>query len=150
MISITIPNLPRLTRNVNAAPATLQTDLHTTLTASGLLVEATGRSLAPRDTGRLQGSIHSRPGSGLSVEIGPSVAYGLFVEKGTRAHFPPPGALGGWARRHGMSPFALARGISRRGTKAQPFMVPALEQNVGKITDLFGKLGAKVVARMAG
>lgn len=148
MIKIEIPALPRVQRGVANGPRVLQSEVTTALTAGGLLVESTARSLAPRDTGRLQGSITSRV-SGMQAEIGPSVAYGLYVERGTRPHFPPPAALGGWARRHGVSPFALARGIARRGTKAQPFMRPALEQNVGKIVDLFGKLGAKVVASMS-
>jgi hypothetical protein len=101
----------------------------------------------------LQGSIHHRitgTGANLTGEVGPSVAYGLFVERGTKPHRPPTGPLGGWARRHGINPYVLARGIARKGTRAQPFMQPGLDQNRGKIASIFGRIGAKIVTSIAG
>lgn len=149
MITISIPNLPRVQRGVANGPRVLRAETTTALTAGGLLVEATARGLVKQDTHRLQGSITSHL-EGLTVEIGPSVAYGLPVEKGSRPHWPPRAPLEGWARRHGIPVFLVQRAIARRGTKAAPFMRPALEQNVGRIVALFEKLGAKVVASMGG
>ena len=57
------------------------------------------------------------------------LVHNSFVEFGTKPHFPPPSALATWARRHGFGPrgeWALARAIAKRGTKARPFLVPAL------------------------
>jgi hypothetical protein len=101
----------------------------------------------------LQGSISSRiTGGGASLvgEIGPSVRYGLFVERGTRPHWPPVAAVSGWARRHGISPFLVARSIARKGTRAQPFMGPALERNRDRINAIFARVGARVFSRIAG
>ena len=59
-------------------------------------IESTAKQIAPVDTGNLKGSIgHSdlrtvgRSGS-LSVEIGPTASYGVFVELGTSRMAPQP------------------------------------------------------------
>lgn len=82
---------------------------------------------APVDTGALRRSIKRRstPGSagaGYGGYVQASVPYALFVEKGTAPHWPPVGALAGWASRKGIPEFLVARKIARQGTKPQPFM----------------------------
>lgn len=153
-IDVRIEGLEKLQAGVSAAPATLASEVRTAMTAGSLLVEGAARSLAPKDTGRLAGSItHQISGSGASLtsRIGPSVAYGLYVERGRRPGKPPPiKAIEPWARRHGVNPFLVARAIGRRGTKARPFLVPALTQSQGRIVALFSKVGIAVVSRMAG
>lgn len=149
-IDVRIEGLEKLQAGAAAAPATLLSETRTALLAGSLLVEGTARSLAPKDTGRLGGSITHQI-SGLSSRIGPSVAYGLYVERGRRPGKPPPvAAIEPWARRRGANPFLVARAIGRRGTKPRPFLVPALTQNTGRIVALFQKVGLKVVSRMAG
>ena len=149
-ISVRIEGLEKLQAGAAAAPATLLSETRTALTAGSLLVEGTARSLAPKDTGRLGGSITHQI-SGLTSRIGPSVAYGLYVEKGRRPGKPPPvSAIEPWARRRGANPFLVARAIGRRGTKPRPFLVPALTQSTPRIVALFAKVGLKVVSRMAG
>lgn len=68
-------------------------------------IESTAKQIAPVDTGNLKGSIgHSdlrtvgRSGS-LSVEIGPTASYGVFVELGTSRMAPQP-FMGPAADRH--------------------------------------------------
>jgi hypothetical protein len=153
-IDVRIEGLEKLQAGVAAAPATLTSEVRMAMTAGSLLVEGAARSLAPKDTGRLAGSItHAISGGGASLtsRIGPSVAYGLYVERGRRPGKPPPvSAIGPWARRRGANPFLVARGIGRKGTRPRPFLVPALTQSQGRIVALFMKVGATVVARMAG
>lgn len=153
-VTITIEGLDKLAAGVAAAPATLAAEVRTAMQAGSLLIEGTARTLAPKDTGRLAGSItHQITGGGanLTSRIGPSVAYGLFVEKGRGAGTPPPvSAIRGWATRHGINPYVLARAIGRRGTKARPYMLPAFNQNVGRVISLFGKVTSVTVRRMAG
>lgn len=149
-ISVRIEGLEKLQAGAAAAPATLLSETRTALLAGSLLVEGTARSLAPKDTGRLGGSITHQI-SGLTSRIGPSVSYGLYVEKGRRPGKPPPvSAIEPWARRRGANPFLVARAIGRRGTKPRPFLVPALTQSTPRIVALFQKVGLKVVSRMAG
>ena len=88
---------------------------------------------APVDTGKLSRSVKIEKrrsmGGGLSgVAVVVRSPYGLFVNEGTRPHFPPVSALTGWASRHGMNPYAVAVGISKRGTRAQPFFDKALKE----------------------
>lgn len=83
---------------------------------------------APRDTGRMSDGIavtQKATEYNLSAIVAPKHKYAIYVEKGTRPHFPPVRALDGWAKRHNISPFAVARVIARRGTRPQPFMAPA-------------------------
>jgi len=149
-ISIKIEGIEKLAAGAAAAPATLESEVKVALVAGSLLIEGAARGLAPKDTGRLAGSITHNI-SGLTSRIGPSAGYGLFVEMGRSAGKPPPvSAVAGWAARHGVNPYVLARSIGRRGTRKRPFMKPAFESNVGRVTALFVKVGARVVARMAG
>ena len=149
-ISIKIEGIENLAAGAAAAPATLESEVKLALVAGSLLIEGSARGLAPKDTGRLAGSITHNI-SGLTSRIGPSVAYGLYVEKGRGAGKPPPvGAVAGWAARKGINPYVLARAIGRRGTRPRPYMLTAFNSNVGRVTALFSKVAVKVVARMAG
>lgn len=139
---IQILGIEKLVSGFNAAPTTLAQETRTAMEAGGLLIEGTARSIAPKKTGRLAGSITHRVsggGANLICEIGPSVQYGLYVETGTRPHWMPSGIL----------PWGAMRTIARRGTRAQPYMKPAFDQNVGRVTALFTQLGFKVVSRIA-
>jgi HK97 gp10 family phage protein len=97
---------------------------------SGLKIESAAKDKAPVDTGRLRAAIDTKiSNGGFTYEVYPTVTYAAALEFGTRAHFPPPAALAGWARRHGMSgkEYLIARAVSRKGTKKQPFLFPAYE-----------------------
>lgn len=54
------------------------------------------------------------------------VAYGAYVESGTRPHFPPISAITPWANQMGIPPWALAISISKKGTAANPFASRAI------------------------
>ena len=72
----------------------------------------------------------------------PADRYGLFVEVGTRPHWPPPGALEGWVRRRlGITgerearevAFLIGRKIARTGTKGHFFFERALRANEARV-----------------
>lgn len=52
-----------------------------------------------------------------------STPYAPMVEFGTRPHWPPWKSpdFQAWARKRGLNAFLVARSISRKGTKANPF-----------------------------
>lgn len=154
-LSVEIVGADRLAAGLTrAAAAVLPAQTKTAMETALLLVEGDARRGVKRDTGRLQNSItHSVAGSGgnLTGRVGPSVKYGLYVERGRRPGRPPPqSAVAGWARRHGASPFLVARAIGRRGVPPAPFLIPAYEKNRGAIADLFQKIGFKVVEAAGG
>lgn len=117
---------------------------------SALEIENRAKALAPRDLGTLQRSIHHYTGPGpiprfARVTVG--ALYAADVEFGTRPHWPPISALQGWAQRHGIPAFLVARAISRRGTKARPFLMPAYRELVNKINGRMGGVARAVEAR---
>ncbi len=123
------------------------------LDRGAIFIQSRAREHAPVDTNRLRGSITVNPTSTRQREVGTNVGYGLFVEKGTRPHFPPPAALQGWATRHGFSGpnagFLVARAIARKGTKAQPFMDPAAKEAEGFIRSLVPVLAREIEQEFA-
>jgi hypothetical protein len=153
-IDIKIEGLEKLQAGIATGPATLATEVRTAMTAGSLLIEGAARGLAGKDTGRNAGSItHAISGGGANLQskIGPSTDYGYYAEKGRGpGKAPPIGAIAGWAARKGINPYVLARSIARKGTKPHPYMLPAYQGNVGKVTSLFERIGVKVVSRMAG
>jgi hypothetical protein len=154
-LSIDVVGADKLSAGMSkAAASVLPSQTKLAMTASLLLIEGDARRNVKRDTGRLQNSITHRisgGGGNLTGEVGPSVRYGLYVERGRAPGRPPPvSAVAGWARRHGISPFLVARAIGRKGVRAAPFLLPAYEKNKGRITDLFAKVGIKVVEAARG
>lgn len=93
------------------------------------------------NTGDLRKSIIARRIRPMLWRVRVGEKYGVFVEFGTKPHFPPPLELQRWAKRKlGLSHkearkagWAIAVAISKRGTRAQPFIRPAIE----KIRPLF-------------
>lgn len=142
-----------LQQGLNRAPGTLESETRKAMTTGLLLLEAEQKRNAPRDTGRLQGSIHhtiTGGGANLTGRVGPAARYAYWVEHGRRpGRYPPIDAVAGWARRHGIHPFVLARAIARRGTRAQPFVAPSLQKHRTAILRLFDKIGAKVAVTIA-
>lgn len=87
----------------------------------------------PVDTGRLRNSINlspPRPGSSRYKLVAGS-EYAAHVEYGTKPHWTSAENLKGWSRRvlkdEGAA-YAVAGAIAKRGTEAQPFFRPALDQ----------------------
>lgn len=146
--------LTSLQKRLGGAGKETQSEMRSAMTASLILLEGEMKRLAPRDTGRLQGSMTHRiegGGSNLTGKVGPSVRYGYWVEHGRRpGRAPPIGAISGWARRHGVHPFVVARAIARRGTRPQPFAAPALHTHRGKIVQIFRKIGVRVATYIGG
>lgn len=83
------------------------------------------------DTGRALSSI-TWIRVGMDGLVSVDAEHGKFIEFGTAPHFPPPSALAGWCRRHGMAgmEFVVARAISERGTPARPYLYPSYMEEV--------------------
>lgn len=131
---------------------------------AGYLVQADASKLAPHDRGWLRNDIN--------VEVDPSPLprwvkigtgsktrpYAQAVEFGSKPHWPPPGPLAAWMTRNNMDPgvrkpgsiylqpgeFQVARKIAKKGTKAQPFLRPALRKNRVKIDRLVSVMADEI------
>lgn len=127
-------------------------------------------------TGRSINSVtYTIEGSGLNLvgQVGPASAWGRAFELGRPAGiWPPLGPLVVWVRARHLSgvyslkskvharlggrstqdaqDIAAARGVQRkiayRGIPPHPALVPAFEKNLPAITELFRKLGVRVIS----
>lgn len=89
------------------------------------------------------------PGAGLPggcVVVNQS-AHSLYLEKGTRPHFPPVAAIAPWAEAHGLEPYAVARGIARHGTAPHPFLEQAVGQSAAERARLLEIAARQIEAR---
>lgn len=120
------------------------------LRRSAFTVEARAKEKAPVDRGRLRNSIsHRIDEQQVRAVVFAGVNYAADVEFGMRPHWPPVGALQPWARRHGFpagpaGDFLVRRAIARRGTKAQPFMKPALDESLQDIEGFLELAGREI------
>lgn len=115
--------------------------------ASQLLVRE-ARKNTPIDQSALRSNITASVtahGDEIKGVVGSNLKYAMAVEKGTRPHFPPVYALEGWARRHGMVAFLVARAISKRGTKAHRMLENALEDNQRRVIQFFEDYNRRLV-----
>ena len=114
------------------------------------LILRDARKGAPVDTGLMRADILPEV-----IEAGPTVMgivgtekeYASYMEFGTRPHWPPPGALAGWARRHGAVEFLVARAIARYGIEGRHFMENAANRNAKKIEQMLGDTITEIVVR---
>ena len=135
---------------------------------AALFIHRRARQLVPVDTGRLKSDIRmitNLRGIASTASVFTELPYAPYVEEGTKPHFPPPLALEGWVRRHGLgakfagrktstanldrqAAFVIARSIAKKGTKPQPFMEPAadeLEADSGKrLVESFNRAKARL------
>ncbi len=108
------------------------------LIAGGNAIQKISRENVSVNQGLLRQSIISTKNFApdeLEVEVGPTAFYGPFIEFGTRPHFPPVEPLERWAQLHGMAGagFAIAKKISREGTKPKPYLIPAFNKVAPKV-----------------
>jgi len=133
-------NIEGLKTALQNFPKTVAPYLRRASQTAAFEIERESKIKAPVDTGRLRASIATSLGvanMGITSIVQTNVNYAAAVHEGTKPHWPPIAQLEGWSKRHGIPAFLVARAISRRGTKAQPFMKEAVDKNIGRISDIF-------------
>jgi hypothetical protein len=107
------------------------------------------------DTGQLLNSIAIEDRGPFARAIGTNKTYGEVVEMGRQAGapMPPPGALLGWMRRHGIpaeDEFIVRKRISDHGIAPRPYLAPALEDNEPAIQREFDLAADRALAELVG
>ena len=121
-----------------------------------------GKINAPVNFGVLRAKIHGEvrqagPGMAIGV-VGSYAEHGASLEKGSKPHWPNIESLGLWVRRKlrvatkdlQNVTFLIARAISKRGTKAQPYLEPAFKDSQDEIKGFFQQALENIVKRLAG
>lgn len=156
---IEIKGMDDLIRKLNSG--FINKPLRNFLNRGGIVIQSKSREQAPVDRGRLRSDISTETDKSnppIWSHIGPKVFYGPYQEFGTGTqsdapgggggrHWPPGGALEGWAGRHGISGggFAVARAIGLRGgLRPKRYMRGGLEDSVGEIKALLPRLADEI------
>lgn len=59
--------------------------------------------------------------------------HAVYVHNGTKPHWAPIDPLAKWAKRKGLNPYAVRNSIAMKGTRANPFLRRAVDQEVENI-----------------
>lgn len=136
-LKVTVRGVPSVIRALARRRADVQRVVNEEVLVSAINIQRVARVAVPVDTGLLRSRIlieqrveGARQIASVGTFEGGAEHYGPDVEFGTRPHWPPRKALEGWARRHGVPVFLVARAIARRGTRPQPFLGPAFRAEV--------------------
>lgn len=101
-----------------AAPARFRAEARAAMRKTGADIQGTAQNLAPVDTGTLRNSItsdYTENAQTLRIEIGPTVNYGAFVERGTSRN------------------------------RAQPYLRPAVERHEPGLLAAFAQLSERAL-----
>lgn len=146
-IELTVDTDP-LRRALRRAPGRLRDELRLALGRSALEIARAARRNAPKAHSILTNSISSYMSpDGLEAVVFAGADYARMVEERTGPGGKPPvQSMLDWIRVKRIVPddpsmdqtdlaFVIARSIARKGTRAQPFMAPAFEDNKARAMD---------------
>jgi hypothetical protein len=152
MIEIEIRGLKQVRSRIRRLTPDIQRAVSDAILQTAFNIQREAKMRAPVDTGRLRSSIIVYPirgflgapdldlfrgGRVVGARVVAHAHYSLFVETGRHpGKMPPPDALAGWARRHGLAglEFVIARAIGRRGIRPRPFFGPAVYWEAAGLT----------------
>lgn len=150
--NIEVKGLEEFNRDLKRFPPEAKTEFQKAMVSSTTKIkndiQANITSKGISNTGQLRRSVNVIKASFDKGIVGVGEKYGLFVEGGTRPHFPPVAPLERWAQtklgQSGLG-FVIARKIAQRGTKAQPFVEPAYKQDINFVVKQFDYAILKLV-----
>lgn len=152
-LHIDIRGLDRLGRALDPRLVTEETEAtvrEAALFAEGRVRE---RSFATHDTSASARSWTSDV-NGMSASVYSPLLSALIEEEGRRpgAKMPPPGALAGWASRHGFPTnagalFTLARSIARRGRPGRFYLKAATRDLEARLPEMLRDAAHRIRAR---
>jgi len=132
-MGVEFKGVDRLMKKLNASEQNIRQNLLKALKTSTNVVQIAAKTTVSRSTGDLARSIatdiKARILTGIVGLDYPGKKYGKHVEFGTRPHWVSVKALERWAKKKGISPYAVQKSIARKGTKKHPFLIPAFTKN---------------------
>ena len=144
MIRVTLKGGDETVKLLKRFPERLRIALLRAMRESVILVQSLAKVNAPVFRGLLRVSILqgiTEEGGKLVGHVGSALAYAPVLESGrTMGWFPPISELKIWARRKlgdERLAFVVGRAIKRRGFRAQPYLLPALEAGSSRIQTIF-------------
>jgi hypothetical protein len=144
MIRVTIKGASETAKLLERIPQRLGLALVKAMRDSSVLIQSLAKANAPVFRGLLRASILQSvevEGNKIVGRVGSALAYAPVVEFGRASGwFPNVTELRTWARRKlgdARFAFVVGRAIQRRGFKAQPYLMPALESAGPRVQMIF-------------
>lgn len=150
-IGFSSKDIERFVKYLRKNPDVMLKHSQVAMKKSTLILEASSKKNAPSSEGTLRKGIRSsiQPTKGSVVA---TAKHSIFVHDGTKPHWPPfqpNSSLDRWAKSKNIPTFLVAKAIARKGTKAQPFMDEAIDENESKIQQLFTQALDNAVKELA-
>lgn len=152
----------RVIRAMMRAPEVFGKHIGSAISRGAIEVGREARRRAPKAFSTLTQSIRSRSVSVLEKEVVAGADYAEIVEKGARSGgYPKPRAMLDWIKVRRIQPedpdmsqedlaFAMARSIAKRGTPAQPYLIPALEARRERVNTLVSEAIDRAIKESGG
>jgi len=151
MIKVEVVGLDRLITNMGEAGGAVIPLVRSALNKSSMQIKERAKNNVPVAFGKLKGGLSHTVENDTKGIVWSKQKYGIFVELGTRPHWAPIEPLKRWAQlKLGDSSlgYAVQRKIAMKGTKAQPFMEPAVMDSQLDIRRNFGDLAVQLIRIM--
>ena len=149
-MTIEIPGLNAMVNAFNKAQVEMPNYLKNAMSNSVSKVRTDAQSTVPVRTGMLKKSIQQTvQDSPLIGKVIVGQPYGKYIEYGTKPHTIVPKNASVLAFPIGGS-MVFATSVNHPGTKAKPFMTPAIEKNRTYIMDQFNRAMQSVVNILKG
>lgn len=107
------------------------------------------QSKAPVDRGDVKKGIKVVKEKG-GVAVVATAKHSIYAHEDTRPHWPPIDALRGWAKRHAIEPYLVAKSISEKGTTGVPFLKDAADETFDSLQPGLRAFARSVEQRFGG
>jgi len=153
MISFEIKGLNELIEMADKYPAISEKHVNKAIKYSLIRIQDQAKQKAPfgttgnlRNNWKIQmGRFEGKLSSGA---MNNGYNYALAVQFGTKPHMVSGSSLSLWASRRGLNPYAVAKSIQRRGTKANPFFSESVESQKLKVEQEFEKALSNIILEL--
>lgn len=129
-VKVQVIGLDKAISDIHSYVSSTQRQLTSVVAFSSSKIQDKAKINASVDLGNMRNNIThvvKQRKDRVTGEITSNEEYSSAVEYGTKPHWTSVENLRGWAERRGISPYAVQRAIAEKGTKPQPFMMPAFD-----------------------
>lgn len=125
-IQVEIKGFNNLITKLNQYPAISEQFVNRAINRSLVRILGEEKQQAPVHTGNLRDNWKLDFGR-FQGTLSSNAPYSMAVHFGTSPHAVPASALTAWAAKKGLNPWAVAKSIAKKGTKANPFLQKAVD-----------------------
>jgi hypothetical protein len=142
-VTLSVESLQKIQRLVSKHPAIAQKHVDTAITRSLVAVFGGIKREAPVGVSGDMRNRWEKKTSAFRGRLESNTKYAYWVHEGRGPGKMPPFGEGTplekWAKKKGIPPFLIARKIAKKGTKANPFLDRAVENNEKVVNNEFEK-----------